>query len=383
MHWLNTIGRLLPFQWQKNREQQAAQSAFWLEWLLVPITFCVSYALSALLELSELSIALAAHLEQDGRGYLNLDELPLAALATTAVMSWLAWRKWRFALVENAGRRAAEKKVMDLLQQNHLLLRHAVKLQEQERRKIAHELHDDLGQYINAIQIYATCISQQANAAIAETEPQAVQSVTRDAAFKEQSPMSPPPALQQLKGVVTMAENISRHTGHIYQSVKQIVNELRPAALDDLGLYAAIQQLLEHWRNTTPQVRYRLQVDGEIDDLGELMSIHLYRIMQESLTNIHKHASANRVEIVLRCHEDLLNVFIQDDGRGADIALLHEGMGIAGMRERAESLGGSFHVMTSPGAGMQIGICLPLTERAAAVPAEQEYALAESTPIAG
>lgn len=141
-----------------------------------------------------------------------------------------------------------------------------------------------------------------------------------------------------------------------------MMHRLRPALLDDLGLTAALQELLRQCGSHHPE----LTVEATLDPLPPLpheVELAAYRIVQEALTNIVKHAEANRIELVLRTLDREFELRIRDDGRGIERSANGRGYGLIGMRERALAAGGEFHLTTGPGMGTTIHVSLPLTTR--------------------
>lgn len=188
---------------------------------LIPISFVVCFTASCYFNLSEQYAAWASHLEST----LNIDELPLACLGMLTATVWFSWRRWM--------------EIRLLLKQNHILLQHATRMQESERRKIAQDLHDELGQYLNAIRLESASLKSQAS--------------SNDK-------------------VQMIASRISEHASHAYQMAKQLMYRLRPVALDDLGLSAALNHLINTWQTSsntsaTHNTVYNLKVTGNIDQI--------------------------------------------------------------------------------------------------------------------
>jgi signal transduction histidine kinase len=141
--------------------------------------------------------------------------------------------------------------------------------------------------------------------------------------------------------------------------------------LDDLGLEVALQELVNDCRARFPGVEYRLTAAGELETLGEQINITIYRIVQECLTNIAKHAAATRVTISLtteagrhgKAHASdttgLVGLVVSDNGRGMNGISNGRGLGIAGMRERVEALHGQFTIETPPAGGVTVSIAIP------------------------
>jgi signal transduction histidine kinase len=145
------------------------------------------------------------------------------------------------------------------------------------------------------------------------------------------------------------------------QDVRRLAVELRPAALDDFGLVSALERLTETFAEQTG-----LEVDFESALGSERLpgdtETALYRIVQESLTNVVKHARAQRVSISLTRKGGFVNAVIEDDGIGFDPANTREdAFGLSGMRERVALLDGAFEVESSPGAGTTIAVEVPAT----------------------
>jgi len=139
-----------------------------------------------------------------------------------------------------------------------------------------------------------------------------------------------------------------------------MMQRLRPAVLDDLGLVEALKEELSAWLDRNPEIETRLDVAGNLDDLDERINITIYRIVQECLTNITRHAGAGRVSISLSGDIDSLVLYVSDNGRGLDMSLPSDGLGLIGMRERAEGLGGEFMLESEQGAGATIRVRIPL-----------------------
>jgi signal transduction histidine kinase len=129
--------------------------------------------------------------------------------------------------------------------------------------------------------------------------------------------------------------------------------------LETLGLVAALEELSEAWEERTG-IGCFFHHEGLVQPLGEAIDIAVYRITQEALTNVTRHAEASAVRVRLSCTGDSLNLVVQDDGRGVDPERASDGLGLLGARERAAALGGRLDVQSAPGAGMRIALRLPL-----------------------
>jgi len=200
---------------------------------------------------------------------------------------------------------------------------------EEVRRQIARELHDDLGQQVTAIKSLGFAISHRAQGL--------------DARIAESAGM-----------VVQCADAM-------YESVHQMVGQLRPLALDRFGLADALQDLVEQARTKHPGVQIQLQLEGVLDGVVGELATAVYRIAQESLTNAVRHAQAQLIALQVHVEPHQIVLEVRDDGRG-----LHKDweltghFGVIGMRERAESLGGSFEIEPIASGGVRMRASLPL-----------------------
>ena len=295
--------------------------------LVALVTLAVGL-LSVQLELSEAVFHWTRRWE-----HVQLDELPAVLLALAASLAWFARRRYQDAKAELVRRRAAELQLAGLLADNRRLARSYLQVQESERKTLARELHDELGQYLNAIKTDAVSIYERSTA--------------------ESSPIH------------RAAAAIIRHTDHLHAVVRDLVRRLRPVALDDLGLRAALEHHLAQWQQQMPHVQLSVSLEGDLDSLDEQVSLTLYRLAQEGLTNVSRHAEAQRVELRVIRKDDERNgrdevVFeLSDDGRGADPVAHRFGLGLIGMRERVEMLDGRLEVVTAAARGFTIRARMP------------------------
>jgi signal transduction histidine kinase len=265
---------------------------------------------------------------------MQVDEAFPTLIVLASCLCWFAWRRYREMLGELIKRRAAEQRLESLLLENRRLAQQYLRAQEAERKSIARELHDELGQYLNAIKTDAVSI---------------------------QARMSGPPA-------VAVAA-IIQHADHLHAVVRDLIRELRPIALDDLGLQAALEHYLDHCRQRLSQVQLSVTLDGDLDSLSEPLNLVIYRLTQEALTNVSRHARASHVAVrVVRTEPgagvaDAVEVSISDDGEGADPNQTHPGLGLIGMRERVDMLGGEWKVMTGHGQGFTLFARIPVGDQ--------------------
>lgn len=236
----------------------------------------------------------------------------------------LEWRQTATAINQLADNQ------QQLLNERQKLAVMLMNLQEEERRYLARELHDELGQCLTAIHAVATGMAQTA---------------------QQQSP-----ALMQ------DAEQIGRFTQIMQHRVRDLLTRLRPAELDELSLDASLRSLVARW-NRLGNTRYSLQVAGDCTRLPEPLVISLFRMVQEAISNIAKHASASRADISLAIAADTASLTIQDDGVADSLPFANvPGIGLLGMRERVLALKGRFTLNIARPHGLIIQVHLPINQ---------------------
>lgn len=265
------------------------------------------------------------------------DELPLALLALSLGLGWFAWRRWREQRAEALARGRAEQRIAALLGRNRELARSLLTLQEEERRAIARDLHDELGQSCNAIRVDAACI------------------LNRGADGTEGAAVS------------ASARAIADTADGLYQAIHRLLRQLRPPALDAAGLVAAIGDLCQGWERRHG-IACSVSCGEGLDDLAEPVAITAFRVVQEALTNAARHAQADWVRVDLTISRTAgaqrLRVAIRDNGRGLPCGARGGGFGLLGMQERVGALGGDLRIASSPGEGVCIEASLPLAQTA-------------------
>jgi two-component system sensor histidine kinase UhpB len=197
---------------------------------------------------------------------------------------------------------------------------------EEERKRLSRELHDELGQSVTAIRLIATSIARSSEA----------------------------------PGVAQGAGKVNEIAAGLYDSVHRIVRELRPAVLEQPDLAAALQDLGREWRVRHHDVELVLDLEGDLGDLGEALTLAVFRSVQEALTNVLKHAGASSVRLEVTRGDGRVEACIEDDGQGASAELTVSGHGLVGMRERVVALGGSLEAGPRPDGGFRVRIVLPL-----------------------
>jgi two-component system sensor histidine kinase UhpB len=227
-------------------------------------------------------------------------------------------------------------RMADVLEQsreeNRLLAQKTLAIQEDERRALAHELHDELGQSISAITAVAVSINR------------------KDAAPQED--------------VRTAARTIAEISSRIYSVVRGMMTRLRPVLLDEFGLVPALENLVDGWNDRSGDLFCKFNPRGSFDDLSDEVKIGVYRIVQECLTNVSKHSDAAEVGVSLERRRsgqgDSLTLSVEDNGLGFDPTHTRTGLGLLGMRERAHALGACFVLDTATHSGVRIRVDIPL-----------------------
>lgn len=205
-----------------------------------------------------------------------------------------------------------------------------INLQEEERRYLSRELHDEFGQCLAAINAVAASIAHTAE--------------------------------QQCPSLVDEADHISRITQHMLDSVRGLLGRLRPAELDELGLAASLKSLIEGWNTRSARkTRYQLSITGDCTSLPEPLAVTLFRIVQECLTNIAKHSAAANASVALKITEDAITLTVKDNGIANELPTTGaSGIGLLGIRERVIELHGRLTLTIAQPHGFIIEVELPV-----------------------
>lgn len=218
------------------------------------------------------------------------------------------------------------------LHESRLLTQHISNAQENERRSLARELHDELGQCLTVIKTDAVLIRNR----IRSTDSK----------------------------IVNSAQAIIDVASHIYDVVHNMLARLRPTSLDDLGLLLTLQDTIATWQKRQPGINFHLDLIGTLDNLDEEIKMAIFRIVQESITNAVRHAECSKISVSVAnlSNKNIVFIDIQDNGKGMEIKDFYSDVdfGILGMRERAKSLNGDFIMRSNPGNGVKIQVRIPL-----------------------
>jgi signal transduction histidine kinase len=237
-------------------------------------------------------------------------------------------------LVESRTAKLAEsnEQLRREMAEREALRRKLLHAQEEERRRIARELHDQMGQNLTALNVGLKSLLDS----------------------------------QSRSGLGSRVQRLQELATQTARDLHRVALELRPAALDDLGLVKAIRALTETW-----STRYGIEVDfeaGQYQPAGISSEIEtiLYRIIQEALNNVAKHSGATRVALVLRRTAGHVHAIVEDDGRGFDPGVASQSgngsghLGLLGIQERLGMVGGNFKVESAPERGATLLVRIPI-----------------------
>jgi signal transduction histidine kinase len=237
--------------------------------------------------------------------------------------------------------RNSEQHYIDLLEQSRhmqeqlrLLSRQLLVAQEEERKKISHELHDEIAQTLTGINVRLATLKTEATV--------------------------------NTKGLQKKITSTQRMVEKSVDIVHRFARDLRPMVLDDLGLIPALHSFMKSFtRRTGIHIRFTTFTSGRIKQLDNATRTVLYRVAQEALTNVARHAKASRVEVNIEKPHNAIRLRVKDNGKSFEAQrIMHSKrnarLGLIGMRERLEMVGGRFDVESAPGKGTTITAQIPL-----------------------
>ncbi|MDP3837497.1 MAG: sensor histidine kinase, partial [Methylococcales bacterium] len=226
-----------------------------------------------------------------------------------------------YADIANAINQLADK-LSSVKRENRTLTQHTLEIQEDERRRLAQDLHDELGQSLTAIKVMAVTAAR------------------------------PKADIKQSTDAIISTCN------HLMTVVRSMMHQLHPLILTELGLTATLEDLINHWAIRQPDLTINLDCSHEADKLDAKIAIQLFRVVQECLTNTVRHAKASHVNIKLAIDRFGLQLTVSDNGQGR-INNEKTGFGLLGMQERVNSLGGELLLQSSPQQGMTLFASIP------------------------
>ena len=229
--------------------------------------------------------------------------------------------------------RRTEEALRDSKEKLRLLSSQLLRAQEKERRRISLELHDELGQSLSLLKVQLSAVKRK---------------------------LRPDQA-----GLGETLQEIREHLDYVIENVRRLSRDLSPSILEDLGLSAAIEWLISDFAK-----HYNISTSYDTENIDDFFShehqIIIYRIFQEILSNIRKHAEANRVSVAIKKHNGTVSFLVRDNGKGFDLTEVsgknstEKGMGLTAMYERALIVGSALDIWTQRGKGTRISFTIPL-----------------------
>ena len=237
--------------------------------------------------------------------------------------------------------RQSERHTSQLLEKSRLLQeqlrslsRQVLSAQEEERKRISRELHDVIAQMLTGINVRLATLKKEATA--------------------------------DTKGFSQKISSAQRLVERSVDSVHRFARELRPAVLDDLGLIPALYSFMKSFtKETGIHIRFKTFTPGRVDELDNAQRTVFYRVAQEALTNVARHAHASQVDVCIRKLPCAIGLTIKDNGKSFQTdrvlnAQRNRRLGVLGMRERVEMVGGKFTIESAPGHGTTIQAQIPI-----------------------
>jgi len=229
--------------------------------------------------------------------------------------------------------------------ENQRLSSHLISIQDQERRDIARELHDELGPYLFSIRTDGTLLARELD--------------------------KPAPDLARAR---RLNRQILGHVDLLQQTNRRVLQRLTPPGLSELGLAGALRAMIEMWRRNNDTIDLELTIEGSIDGLDDTTELTVYRVVQEGLTNAFRHSGASRITARVTGAEigkelaadnrakETVSVLIRDNGHGT-AETVKDGFGLKAMRDRVSTLSGSVQISHPSAGGTELRIELPTAQR--------------------
>ena len=211
------------------------------------------------------------------------------------------------------------------------LARQLIEVQEDERRTLARELHDEMGQTLTAIGVTASFLERNAEQINA-------------------------------KQVAECAHELRRDVRTSGEQLRAMLKGLRPHGLDAGGLASALRELVAGWQQRESGINFQLSMPAPLPAVSETAGLVLYRVVQEALTNVVRHSSARYCQVSIESSAGVLQLKIADDGKGLPPSNFTQSGGLLGMKERVEMVGGTLTIGTEKEGGLKLQISLPLQQ---------------------
>jgi two-component system sensor histidine kinase DegS len=247
----------------------------------------------------------------------------------------------KVALISWEGRPAVLNMFTDITEERQLreekeqFTKKLIKVQEEERNRISRELHDDTAQWLALLTLEMDDIVARGG--------------------------------QLPKDIISRLQKLRETTEKALKEVRRFSHELRPSVLEHFGLTAALELIISEFNTADPAAKtdIRLKITGKDRRLSEEIELVLFRIAQESLSNIRKHSRATRALVSLHYSDETVGLTVTDNGRGFDTGKktadpMGGGLGLVGMRERANIIGGKFYLRSIPGKRTTVSVRVPI-----------------------
>ena len=229
-------------------------------------------------------------------------------------------------------RRRAEQDLRESEERLRFLANQLLTSQEQERKRLASELHDELGHALLTLKLSLGAIGRK--------------------------------LLPEQENVRELLQEQLEYVSHVIEEVRRLYYDLSPGDLEDLGLTKALESLVEDFGSHQPDIGFRIDLPELAGRLSLQVQTIIYRLVQEALTNIGKHAEPTQVNVSAQKENGRLCLVIEDDGRGFDLSQVdrdpHRGLGLAAMRERLYIVGGSLEIWSKKGQGTRLTFMIPI-----------------------
>lgn len=271
--------------------------------------------------------------------WLQIDEMMLTTIVFFPGLVWFSFRRWKDtisalnnALVTQSELEIIQLKQSETLQENRRLLRRISEIQEEERQRIAIDLHDIFGQHVTAIHANSSTIQSILGKGV--------------------------PAYELAGKIVSSSQQLA-------YLARLMLKELHPPALENIGLDAALRGLLAEWAENHHDIDVVFSSEGNDDGIEMFISLAIYRCLQEGLTNIAKHATATKINFFIDYQSSgpdegghSIFMLLDDNGCGFIFPPRNHGLGLIGIRERITNLGGVFKVTSTLGKGTNLSISI-------------------------
>lgn len=256
---------------------------------------------------------------------LDLDELMLSLLMLLVCLTWFSWRRWHDMQSQLQVRMQLQTQRDALYAQNRELSQKILSAQEDERRDLARELHDEVAQSCTAIRYEAAFIAKSFDQHIAP-----IHEAAHEAALR-----------------------IENQALLMHQMMRKMLKRLRPESIDSMGFDAALRSLCRNWEQQFGLVCECDLAANTSPVINDYAKISLYRVVQEALINVARHAKASSAQVKLLIRHQGLRLIVQDNGIGFDASAPVAGLGLAGIQERIASLQGQVQWLST-----SLGACL-------------------------